>query len=191
MNGIKKARTLKSEGWDNIVKEIKSTGEGSVIEITLNDETTMPEDALQAAIDRKMKLIMDAGFGRIWEIDGAKAVPGKYIDLSISGVDVGIPEDSYAGILCSDSRQLRINARLLNFTAQLTAFIGKDNIGQNAALYSYNDETGKLVFRIFRRLTGTETLYSISSAAAAISSRSEARWRLLRISAATLTATEL
>ena len=147
MNGIKKARTLKSEGWDNIVKEIKSTGEGSVIEITLNDETTMPEDALQAAIDRKMKLIMDAGFGRIWEIDGAKAVPGKYIDLSISGVDVGIPEASYAGILCSDSRQLRINARLLNFTAQLTAFIGKDNIGQNAALYSYNDETGKLVLQ--------------------------------------------
>ena len=147
VNGIKKARTLKSEGWDNIVKEIKSTGEGSVIEITLNDETTMPEDALQAAIDRKMKLIMDAGFGRIWEIDGAKAVPGKYIDLSISGVDVGIPEASYAGILCSDSRQLRINARLLNFTAQLTAFIGKDNIGQNAALYSYNDETGKLVFQ--------------------------------------------
>lgn len=147
VNGIKKARTLKSEGWDNIVKEIKSTGEGSVIEITLNDETTMPEDALQAAIDRKMKLIMDAGFGRIWEIDGAKAVPGKYIDLSISGVDVGIPEDSYAGILCSDSRQLRINARLLNFTAQLTAFIGKDNIGQNAALYSYNDEIGKLVFQ--------------------------------------------
>ena len=94
-----------------------------------------------------MKLIMDAGFGRIWEIDGAKAVPGKYIDLSISGVDVGIPEASYAGILCSDSRQLRINARLLNFTAQLTAFIGKDNIGQNAALYSYNDETGKLVFQ--------------------------------------------
>lgn len=147
VNGIKKARTLKSEGWDNIVKEIKSTGEGSVIEITLNDETTMPEDAFQAAIDRKMKLIMDAGFGRIWEIDGAKAVPGKYIDLSISGVDVGIPEASYAGILCSDSRQLRINARLLNFTAQLTAFIGKDNIGQNAALYSYNDETGKLVFQ--------------------------------------------
>lgn len=147
VNGIKKARTLKSEDWDNIVKEIKSTGEGSVIEITLNDETTMPEDALQAAIDRKMKLIMDAGFGRIWEIDGAKAVPGKYIDLSISGVDVGIPEASYAGILCSDSRQLRINARLLNFTAQLTAFIGKDNIGQNAALYSYNDETGKLVFQ--------------------------------------------
>ena len=147
VNGIKKARTLKSEGWDNIVKEIKSTGEGSVIEITLNDETTMPEDALQAAIDRKMKLIMDAGFGRIWEIDGAKAVSGKYIDLSISGVDVGIPEASYAGILCSDSRQLRINARLLNFTAQLTAFIGKDNIGQNAALYSYNDETGKLVFQ--------------------------------------------
>ena len=147
VNGIKKARTLKSEGWDNIVKEIKSTGEGSVIEITLNDETTMPEDALQAAIDRKMKLIMDAGFGRIWEIDGAKAVPGKYIDLSISGVDVGIPEAAYAGILCSDSRQLRINARLLNFTAQLTAFIGKDNIGQNAALYSYNDETGKLVFQ--------------------------------------------
>ena len=73
VNGIKKARTLKSEGWDNIVKEIKSTGEGSVIEITLNDETTMPEDAFQAAIDRKMKLIMDAGFGRIWEIDGAKA----------------------------------------------------------------------------------------------------------------------
>ena len=147
VNGIKKARTLKSEGWDNIVKEIKSTGEGSVIEITLNDETTMPEDALQAAIDRKMKLIMDAGFGRIWKIDGAKAVPGKYIDLSISGVDVGIPEASYAGILCSDSRQLRINARLLNFTAQLTAFIGKDNIGQNSALYSYNDETGKLVFQ--------------------------------------------
>ena len=147
VNGIKKARTLKSEGWDNIVKEIKSTGEGSVIEITLNDETTMPEDALQAAIDRKMKLIMDAGFGRIWKIDGVKAVPGKYIDLSISGVDVGIPEASYAGILCSDSRQLRINARLLNFTAQLTAFIGKDNIGQNAALYSYNDETGKLVFQ--------------------------------------------
>ena len=147
VNGIKKARTLKSEGWDNIVKEIKSTEEGSVIEITLNDETTMLEDALQAAIDRKMKLIMDAGFGRIWEIDGAKAVPGKYIDLSISGVDVGIPEAAYAGILCSDSRQLRINARLLNFTAQLTAFIGKDNIGQNAALYSYNDETGKLVFQ--------------------------------------------
>lgn len=147
VNGVKKARTVKSEGWDNIVKEIKSTGEGSVIEITLNDETTMPEDALRASIDRKMKLIMDAGFGRTWEIDGAKAVPGKYIDLSISGVDVGIPEAAYAGILCSDSRQLRINARLLNFTAQLTAFIGKDNIGQNAALYSYNDETGKLVFQ--------------------------------------------
>ena len=30
---------------------------------------------------------------------------------------------------------------------KMVHFIGKDNIGQNAALYSYNDETGKLVFQ--------------------------------------------
>ena len=43
----------------------------------------------------------------------------------------------------------------------------------------------------FDMVISSLTLYSISSAADAISSRSEARWCLLRISAATLTATEL
>lgn len=141
------ARTIKSVGWTKITDEIKNSSAGSTISITLNDETTMPADALQAAIDKGVKLVMDAGFGRIWTIDGKTAVPGKYIDLSISGVNVGIPEAAYADILCSDSRQLKLNARLLNFTAQLTAFIGNENIGQNAALYSYNEETGKLVFQ--------------------------------------------
>lgn len=141
------ATTMKSVGWDKITDEIKKSETGSTIDVTLNDETTMPADALQAAIDRGTKLIMDAGFGRTWTVDGKKAVPGKAIDLSISGVNVGIPEAAYADIICSDSRQLKLNARLLNFTAQLTAFIGKDNIGQNAALYSYNEETGKLVFQ--------------------------------------------
>lgn len=141
------ARTIKSVGWTKITEEIKKSDTGSTIKITLNDETTMPADALQAAIDKGVKLVMDAGFGRTWTIDGKNAVPGKYIDLSISGVNVGIPEAAYENILCSDSRQLKLNARLLNFTAQLTAFIGYDNIGQNAALYSYNEETGKLVFQ--------------------------------------------
>lgn len=144
--GIKKARTLNSEGWTNIVKEIVASESGEVINIELNDETTMPEDALQAAIDNNTKLILDAGFGRVWTINGADAVPGKYIDLSVSGVNVDIPEEAYAGISCADSRQLKLNARLLDFTAQLTAFVGADNIGQNAALYCYNEETGKLVF---------------------------------------------
>ena len=141
------ARTMKSIGWRNIVNEIKTTAEGEIIEVTLNDETTMPEDALQAAIDNKIKLILDAGFGRTWTIDGAKAVPGTYIDLSISGVDVGIPGAAYSGISFADSRQLLVNARDLGFTAQLTAFVGDKNIGQNAAVYIYDEDTGRLVFQ--------------------------------------------
>ncbi len=144
---ISLAKTIKSEGWTKITEEIKKTDVGSTINVVLNDETTMPAEALQAAIDRGIKLVMDADFGRVWTIDGKNAVPGKYIDLSISGINVDIPESAYADILCSDSRQLKLNARLLNFTAQLTAFIGDENIGQNAALYSYNEETGKLVFQ--------------------------------------------
>lgn len=143
----KPAKTDRSKGWDKITSEIKSAPSGSTIEITLNDDTYIPEDALKAAVDNKVKLVMDAGFGRTWTIDGAKAVSGDHIDLTISGVNVGIPAEAYQYILFSDSRQLRVNARQLNFTAQLTVQIDKDNVGQNAALYLYNEKTGKLVFQ--------------------------------------------
>lgn len=141
------ARTLKSTGWSSLVREIEEAGRGDIVRITLNDETTMPEAALQAAIDNGVKLILDAGFGRTWTIDGAKAVPGTYIDLSISGVNVDIPEAAYSGISFADSRKLLVNARDLGFTAQLTVFIGDKNVGQNAAVYIYDEDTGRLVFQ--------------------------------------------
>lgn len=141
------AKTEKSKGWSNIISEINAAAVGSTIKITLNDETIMPEDALKAAIDRKIKLVLDADYGRTWTIDGTKASSGKNIDLSVSSLNVNIPAEADNGILCTDSKQLKLNARALNFTAQLTASIGENSIGQNAAVYLYNEETGKLMFR--------------------------------------------
>ena len=141
------AKTEKSKGWSNIISEINAAAVGSTIKITLNDETIMPEDALKAAIDRKVKLVLDADYGRTWTINGTKASSGKNIDLSVSSLNVNIPAEADNGILCTDSKQLKLNARALNFTAQLTASIGENSIGQNAAVYLYNEETGKLMFR--------------------------------------------
>lgn len=143
----KAAKTAKSEGWSNITNEIKAAQTGSTIEITLNDDTTIPEEALQAAIDNKVKLVIDAGLGRTWTIDGAKAVSGKYIDLTVSGASVDIPAEAYKNIPCSSSNQLIINSRMLNFTAQLSDSVGKNKAGQNAAIYLYNEETGRLLFQ--------------------------------------------
>lgn len=143
----KAAKTAKSEGWSNITNEIKAAQTGSTIEITLNDDTTIPEEALQAAIDNKVKLVIDVGLGRTWTIDGAKAVSGKYIDLTVSGASVDIPAEAYKNIPCSSSNQLIINSRMLNFTAQLSDSVGKNKAGQNAAIYLYNEETGRLLFQ--------------------------------------------
>lgn len=143
----KAAKTAKSEGWSNITNEIKAAQTGSTIEITLNDDTTITEEALQAAIDNKVKLVIDVGLGRTWTIDGAKAVSGKYIDLTVSGASVDIPAEAYKNIPCSSSNQLIINSRMLNFTAQLSDSVGKNKAGQNAAIYLYNEETGRLLFQ--------------------------------------------
>ncbi|MGN0650669.1 MAG: dockerin type I repeat-containing protein [Oscillospiraceae bacterium] len=143
----KLAKTEKSVGWSSIIKEMKAADVGSTIKIALNDDTFIPEEALQAAIDRKIKLIMDANFGRVWNIDGAKAVPGDEIDLSVAALEVGIPAAAYKDISYTDGQQLKVNARELNFTAKLTATIGGSNIGKNAAVYLYNEATGKLMFR--------------------------------------------
>lgn len=152
---IKLAKTAKSEGWSKITEEIKNTAEGSTINVILNDETTMPADALQAAIDKKIRLIMDAGFGRVWDINGADAVPGTYIDLSISGVNVDIPEEAYKDISCAQFRKLQINARLLDFTAHLSVYTDEKLAGQNAAVYCYNEETGMMVFQSITMVDGS------------------------------------
>lgn len=152
---IKLAKTAKSEGWSKITEEIKNTAEGSTINVILNDETTMPADALQAAIDKKIRLIMDAGFGRVWDINGADAVPGTYIDLSISGVNVDIPEEAYKDISCAEFRKLQINARLLDFTAHLSVYTDEKLAGQNAAVYCYNEETGMMVFQSITMVDGS------------------------------------
>ena len=150
----KKASTLKSEGWADITEEIKSADIGSVIEITLNDEPTMPGEALRAATERKIRLIIDAGYGRVWTIDGANAVAGGDIDLGISGVDVGIPESASADITCTDRRLLTINARALGFTARLTVPTGDNGAGQKAALYRFDENTGRLVFQEISEVGG-------------------------------------
>ena len=152
---IKLAKTTKSEGWSKITEEIKNTADGSTINVILNDETTMPADALQAAIDKKIRLIMDAGFGRVWDINGADAVPGTYIDLSISGVNVDIPEEAYKDISCAEFRKLQINARLLDFTAHLSVYTDEKLAGQNAAVYCYNEETGMMVFQSITMVDGS------------------------------------
>ena len=152
---IKLAKTAKSEGWSKITEEIKNTADGSTINVILNDETTMPADALQAAIDKKIRLIMDAGFGRVWDINGADAVPGTYIDLSISGVNVDIPEEAYKDISCAEFRKLQINARLLDFTAHLSVYTDEKLAGQNAAVYCYNEETGMMVFQSITMVDGS------------------------------------
>ena len=152
---IKLAKTAKSEGWSKITEEIKNTANGSTINVILNDETTMPADALQAAIDKKIRLIMDAGFGRVWDINGADAVPGTYIDLSISGVNVDIPEEAYKDISCAEFRKLQINARLLDFTAHLSVYTDEKLAGQNAAVYCYNEETGMMVFQSITMVDGS------------------------------------
>ena len=152
---IKLAKTAKSEGWSKITEEIKNTADGSTINVILNDETTMPADALQAAIDKKIRLIMDAGFGRVWDINGADAVPGTYIDLSISGVNVDIPEEAYKDISCAQFRKLQINARLLDFTAHLSVYTDEKLAGQNAAVYCYNEETGMMVFQSITMVDGS------------------------------------
>lgn len=61
-------------------------------------------------------------------------------------MNVDIPADAYKNIVCSGSEQLKMNARTLGFTAQFTTSVGPKYLGQNAAVYLYNEETGKLVF---------------------------------------------
>ena len=141
------AKTTKSVGWPNITNEIKGSTVGATIEITLNDDTTIPEDALKAAAEKRVKLVIDAGYGRKWTIDGANANGGA-VNLTVSGANVDIPEAAYKNIPCTDSKQLKLNASALNFTAQLTVPVGKDSTGKNAGIFYYNEQTGKLVFQI-------------------------------------------
>lgn len=114
----------------------------------------MPGEALRAATERKIRLIIDAGYGRVWTIDGANAVAGGDIDLGISGVDVGIPESASADITCTDRRLLTINARALGFTARLTVPTGDNGAGQKAALYRFDENTGRLVFQEISEVGG-------------------------------------
>ena len=137
-----KPGTGNSQGWDEIVKEIQSAAVGSEIKITLNDGTVIPAEAVKALAERRIKLIADSGFGRIWTIDCAGLNPGKALDLSTSAVDVRIPEDSYKDIKCGGSVQLRLSAELPG--AALSIALRRELAGKNAALYRLNESTGAL-----------------------------------------------
>lgn len=141
------AKTAKSVGWTNITNEIKSSAPGSTIEITMNHQTVIPESALQAAINSKVKLVLDAGSGNKWIIDGAKANSAKYTDLTVYSDNVSIPEAAYKNIGCSANRQFKVRVDTLNFLAQLNAFVGNAYAGKKAAVYFYNEKTGKLMFQ--------------------------------------------
>ncbi len=141
-NSEVKPGTGNSQGWDEIVKEIQSAAVGSEIKITLNDGTVIPAEAVKALAERRIKLIADSGFGRIWTIDCAGLDSGKALDLSTSTVDVRIPEDSYKDIKCGGSIQLRLSAELPG--AALSIALRKELAGKNAALYRLNESTGAL-----------------------------------------------
>ena len=134
--------TGNSQGWDEIVKEIQSAAVGSEIKITLNDGTVIPAEAVKALAERRIKLIADSGFGRIWTIDCTGLDSGKALDLSTSAVDVRIPEDSYKDIKCGGSVQIKLNAELPG--AALSIALRKELAGKNAALYRLNESTGAL-----------------------------------------------
>lgn len=138
------AGTSKSSGWENITKEIQSADIGATIAITLNDEPVITDAAAKAAASRRVKLVIDAGYGRIWTINGAD-LKGS-LNLSTSGVNVNIPAEAYKDIACAGSVQFSAAAGDLGFTAQISVPVGKDNAGRNAAFYRYNETSGRLEF---------------------------------------------
>lgn len=141
---INQASTGKSNGWEEITKEIESANIGSTIKITLNDEPVITDAAAKAAASRRVKLVIDAGYGRIWNIDGVNLTGS--LNLSMSGVNTGIPAEAYKDIACAGSTQFNAPAGNLGFTAQITIPVGKNNAGKNAALYRYNEASKKLEF---------------------------------------------
>ena len=154
------AKTTKSSGWSEITSEIVASPAGSVIKITLNDDTIITKEALKAASDKGDILEIDAGYGRGWRLKGSDLKTDKDIDLSMSGVDVRIPAESYKDIKSDSAYMVTVNSGDLGFEAELILPLNKNSAGKTAALYRWNgtdleyagsaviDEKGNATFTI-------------------------------------------
>ncbi len=136
-----------SDGWDTVVDTIIAAPTEAVIEVTMDNTTTVSKDVINAIKGTDKTVVLDMGNGIKWIIKG-QDVTGtdiKDIDMKVTVGSGNIP----ASII----KKLKTNGTVMQislaasgefgFKATLSINVGKDYAGKMGNLFYYNAKSGE------------------------------------------------
>lgn len=142
-------------GWESILQETEreireafkdsNSQEALTIIIEFNTNTTLPKSMLETIKGKNVDLVLQLPNGMTWTINGL-GITGKEladIDLDVSQGTDSIPEDSITELVGDrNAIQLELaHSGAFGFEATLSIELKKENSGQYANLFYYNEET--------------------------------------------------
>lgn len=138
------------QGWDMIYEWMQTADDGSTIFITMNGTTLVPQRILELAYNKSLTLALDMGNDISWTIKGKDIIVDNLGDIDF-GVTMGtgnVPQDLQKDVADDSwSTQLHLAYEgVFGLTGLLTVNVGTEHAGQNATLFYYNEEAGKLEY---------------------------------------------
>ena len=155
--------TDRSDGWNNIQKEIGGAEAGDAVTIDMNGATEVPREVLEEVAGKSVTVEVDLGGGVSWTING-QDVPE---DVRLADLDLGVRMDTSgisADVLNSVSGEYgAVQVSLdhdgeFGFALTFTAPLGRENAGHWANLYHYDEDRDRLVFETSARITSNGTV---------------------------------
>lgn len=131
--------------WENAKNALSHADPGDTVVVKTDVGDTLPGDILAEAAGRDVTLKIEVGTSLIWEIDGSNLpAAGKLQDISLKATlgTKGIPQaalDTLAGTPVVKQLTLAHDGAF-GFTAKLHVDLGKENAGNWANLYYYNQQ---------------------------------------------------
>ena len=116
----------------------------------MNGTTVVPQKILELAYNKSLTLVLDMGSNISWTIKGKDIIVDNLGDIDF-GVTMGagnVPQDLQKDVADDSwSTQMHLNYEgVFGLTGLLTVNVGTEHAGQNATLFYYNEEAGKLEY---------------------------------------------
>lgn len=151
-----------NSGWDAIGAKIDVAKIGDTITVDMNETTVVPGSIFEKLKGKDLTAIFDIGDGIIWSVNGKDITSDGLtdIDLAVKSNTLNIPIDIVNNVT-GERYNIQISLAYdgeFGFKATLSINLGRENAGQKATLYYYNNSELEFISECTIATDGTALL---------------------------------
>ena len=137
--------------WTSVARKLANAQPGDTVTVKMNGETEVPGEVWETIAGRDVTVILDMGGNVSWTVDGNDVPTATHfadmdfgVDRNTTGIDVDVI-NAITGEVSSVQITLAHDGEF-GFTLTLTAPLGRENAGNWANLYHYDEDAESLSY---------------------------------------------